>query len=466
MAGIKTKVRMYKLNELGDCFQLSFTKAAKTTNILIDCGTFRNSGVSKKRIEDVLKEVYKVTNKKALDVVVATHQHNDHVSGFTHSFTTFRKFGIKEAWLSWLDDPKDPQAKKIGKAHKNLAGALTQLAGMMPTPKKIVTDKDRLIDRLKDISGFYLQGVAEVPRKGIENLKKMAERTSYLDPGQILEVPGFTSKEIKVYVLGPPRNETDLYDINPSKDESYDKELGRMELSLNRYMSALSAIAGNDERSEYNYPFDQCMKIKKGEWDKMLDKEFLKEIKNETWRDISNEWLQSLESMALYLDTYTNNSSLVLAFELVKEKKVLLFVGDAQTGNWTSWKTIKWKKAGDGAAVLEDLLSKTVLYKVGHHASHNATLKEALEKMTNPELVAMIPVNKNDPNITKPNGWKMPASNLYKRLKQVTANRVLRMDSKSGYADQCDPATSAAAKKSWGKVKKVVNSALWVEVEV
>lgn len=33
------------------------------------------------------------------------------------------------------------------------------------------------------------------------------------------------------------------------------------------------------------------------------------------------------------LNNLTNNSSLVLAFELVKAKKVLLFVGDAQTGN-------------------------------------------------------------------------------------------------------------------------------------
>ncbi|MFN8583034.1 MAG: hypothetical protein U0163_18920 [Gemmatimonadaceae bacterium] len=45
-----------------------------------------------------------------------------------------------------------------------------------------------------------------------------------------------------------------------------------------------------------------------------------------------------------------------------------------------------------------------------------------------PELVALIPVHKQDPNITKPNGWKMPARNLLRRIKERTANRVLQMD--------------------------------------
>jgi hypothetical protein len=34
--------------------------------------------------------------------------------------------------------------------------------------------------------------------------------------------------------------------------------------------------------------------------------------------------------------------------------------------------------------------------------------------MSNPKLVALIPVHKKDPNITKKNGWKMPAKNLLK----------------------------------------------------
>ena len=87
------------------------------------------------------------------------------------------------------------------------------------------------------------------------------------------------------------------------------------------------------------------------------------------------------------------------------------FAADAQTGNWLSWKDVKWEKQDVST---DDLLARTIFYKVGHHASHNATLVAALEKMNRPELVALIPVNKKDPNITKANGWKMPAKNLFK----------------------------------------------------
>ena len=71
----------------------------------------------------------------------------------------------------------------------------------------------------------------------------------------------------------------------------------------------------------------------------------------------------------------------------------------------------------------DDLLARTVFYKVGHHASHNATLVAGFEKMKHSDLVAFIPVHKQDPNITKKNGWKMPAEKLLgsSRRKPATA---------------------------------------------
>jgi hypothetical protein len=85
---------------------------------------------------------------------------------------------------------------------------------------------------------------------------------------------------------------------------------------------------------------------------------------------------------------------------------------------------------------------------VGHHASHNATLVSAFEKMGTPELVALIPVHKKDPNITKPNGWKMPAKNLFTRLKEKTHGRVLQMDGVN--PPECNPQANPA-KAAWKK---------------
>jgi hypothetical protein len=79
-------------------------------------------------------------------------------------------------------------------------------------------------------------------------------------------------------------------------------------------------------------------------------------------------------------------------------------------------------------------------------------------------LVALIPVHKRDPNIKKPNGWKMPALKLFEKLKEKTNNRVLQMDDKN--PSECNP-TKEPAKSAWAKTgikPKVTGS--YVEIEV
>ena len=95
---------------------------------------------------------------------------------------------------------------------------------------------------------------------------------------------------------------------------------------------------------------------------------------NAAWRRMTADDAADAGALALAMNNATNNASLVLAFELSKGGKVLLFVGDAQAGNWRSWSDDEFDD--DGAKVTaEDLLGRTVLYKVGHHGSHNATMK-------------------------------------------------------------------------------------------
>jgi hypothetical protein len=113
--------------------------------------------------------------------------------------------------------------------------------------------------------------------------------------------------------------------------------------------------------------------------------------------------------------------------------RVLLFPGDAQVGNWESWHDGDWTEENGldkGKKITaRDLLSRTVLYKVGHHGSHNATLREkGLEMMTSPELVAMIPVDEKWALARKPKPWKMPFEPLYSDLKVRTKGRILRID--------------------------------------
>jgi hypothetical protein len=449
------------MGELGDCFLLHFKEGTDESHVLIDCGSFRNRQTSKDRIALIVNDIKKTLKGKKLDVVVGTHQHNDHLSGFTHCEALFQN-AVKQVWLSWLDDPKDAFARKI---QRDRLGLVQQLKGIYNNMTKLGIQDDHEV--VNDVLGFLgVSGDApEVPMLGLEALRIMGEKPpEYLSPGTITGLPGMNKESVKVYVLGPPRNQKLLFDATPGKEETYDPHLALAETSASKIKTALeNQITGEYHWEEAQFPFNLFYKQKPVKSNKAI--KAIKDIydhPDDEYRKIDNEWLASADRLALYLDSYTNNSSLVLAFELVKTGKVLLFAGDAQTGNWNSWEKLKWEDAKKDFKTF-NLLRNTVLYKVGHHGSHNATLVKALEAMEHMELVAMIPVDKTDPNITKKNGWKMPARNLYKRLKEKTSHRILLMD--DGFADGCDPQKDKA-KAKWNGVKhtpKIKKTDLYVE---
>jgi len=196
-----------------------------------------------------------------------------------------------------------------------------------------------------------------------------------------------------VFVLGPPSREDLLADEDPLGDEGFPQD-GSSVHGLT-FAAAAMAHAENGKansspfRSSYCIPIERAMDYRvRGRDD--VDVEFFnqhyghgpdpaeaddkQEVHgNVEWRRIDHEPLFSAESLALKLNCGINNTSLVLAFELPKSKKVLLFVGDAQRGNWISWSDNHWMD--DGAKITaKDLLARTVLYKCGHHGSDNATL--------------------------------------------------------------------------------------------
>ncbi len=199
----------------------------------------------------------------------------------------------------------------------------------------------------------------------------------YLNPGDTERIPG--AKSVRVFVLGPPRDADLLQDEDPQGEEGFPREADSHGLT---FSAAARAQANSDAISS---PFREHFRVST---ETAATHPFFSEYYGfgETgqaeidagevhsaapWRRIDSEWLFSAEELALKLNTGINNTSLVLAFELPKSKKVLLFVGDAQRGNWVSWDKCT---DGDTTVTAKDLLSRAVLYKVGHHGSHNATL--------------------------------------------------------------------------------------------
>jgi hypothetical protein len=204
------------------------------------------------------------------------------------------------------------------------------------------------------------------------------------------------------------------------------------------------------------------------------------------WRRIDFDWLGAAEAFALQADTLTNNTSLVLAFELPPARpdaarKVLLFVGDAQVGNWLSWDEIEggWKPR-DGAQPSQktpdigDLLRRVAFYKVGHHGSHNATLKaKGVERMPAGEMTAFVPVSVEVARELK--DWcEMPLDVMLDALSLRARGQVLLPNAKlwpSGEAVPEEEAGSAhrfarSAETLPAKVRKGDGSSERVEDEV
>jgi Metallo-beta-lactamase superfamily len=448
------EIRMYRLNELGDCFLIVFSHGDDKSRLLIDCGSFRNSGPSVARLREIVGTIAEEVDGEGLDVVVGTHQHNDHLSGFVHCETAFREIGIDQVWLSWLDNPRDGMAREIGDAHRNLTLQLAAVRDRLDNGPSAIR-RLRSFEVLTDVLGFYGWSAAgaspEIPAQGTAILKEIGRKPPlFARPGTTLEMPGLPAGTVRVHVLGPPRipGHELLKRVDPRAGESYDFALASGNAQAARFLDAINLHFGEVSREERQYPFSERNKHR-GTQDAPRSVTAIRRRYNqagESWRRIDNAWFDQAGALALYLNRLTNNSSLALAIELVDSGKVLLFAGDAQIGNWLSWDDVPWK---DRSISTDDLLARTVFYKVGHHASHNATLVAALERMNSPELVAMIPVNKQDPNITKENGWRMPATNLFNRLAEKASNRVLQMDGDN--PPGCDP-TRSPAKQAWRRI--------------
>jgi hypothetical protein len=250
-------------------------------------------------------------------------------------------------------------------------------------------------------------------------------------------------------VLGPPRNPDLLSDEDPQGREAFPNDGLH---SLTFAAAVASAVSGvpDGRLSPFSQRFcvprdaafnggEPFFALRYGTDVQGMDDTNEKEVlPNAPWRRIDDEWLYSAEMLALKLNAGINNTSLVLAFELPTSKKVLFFAGDAQRGNWISWKDVTW---ADGAKTItaRSLLGRAVLYKVGHHGSHNATLAGTetdtyanLSWMATGaaagEFTAMITavnewaLTKNDPP------WRHPLPSIKAALRTKAQGRVFQTD--------------------------------------
>jgi glyoxylase-like metal-dependent hydrolase (beta-lactamase superfamily II) len=100
------RVRMYR-HGLGDCFLISLPTDGKGEfHILIDCGLIAVATNPQDTMTRVVKNIAAATDGR-LDLVVVTHEHWDHVSGFStqQARQVFdNELTVERVWYAWTED--------------------------------------------------------------------------------------------------------------------------------------------------------------------------------------------------------------------------------------------------------------------------------------------------------------------------------------------------------------------------
>ncbi|MBX7211124.1 MAG: hypothetical protein K1X78_22650 [Verrucomicrobiaceae bacterium] len=487
-------VRMYRIGT-GDCFVVKFLAGkTETFKMMIDCGAWQGSKeVFTEHVTDLKKYV-----GDGVDVLVVTHEHKDHVLGFELCEKLFTKdFKVGETWMSWAEEDGAPAVEKLKKEHGAKKKALAAAGGLMaravndPAFHRDQNERHMGGQLLKaqerfaaSVSGFVdLHMDADLaaaggeyigPLKGMAVVKDQiaAKGIRHFKPGDIIDdMPGL--KGVRIYVLGPPKSwESIKKEDSAEEGETYDhnKELA----GSDAFAAAVNAFSGNGGAGG-TLPFDRSF-----ETDMTAAHPYENEA--DAWRRIDNDWLMSAGSLALRLNTGINNLSLALAIEFIESGRVMLFPGDAEYGSWATWHDIPWKTKGrgkndDGSPkhLTEDLLNRTVFYKVAHHLSHNGTAKrKGLEMMTHDDLAAMATLDYSV--ISK--DWKntMPNQGIISDLLNQTKGRLMVMNTKDLFADakktrELAPEIEKARRRMSAAEKKEFEAAhdesdLWIDYRV
>jgi beta-lactamase superfamily II metal-dependent hydrolase len=382
----KAVVRMYNVG-FGDCFLVKIFRQGKVSKVLFDCGSIKAGPAS---IDDVVQKVIDdVTDpdgKARIDVVVGTHRHKDHVSGFASG--AWKNIEVKEVWMPWTEDPKDGDARKIRNGQSKLASALAITAQRKQAALAAAGDA---AERLR------VAGLCDLASNALSNEAAMLTLHEGF-AGRPLRrfLPGRDGKEstfetgvlpgVTVHILGPSRDKDVIRDMDPPSGQSY-----------------LQLMDSGDPSSGVPDPFRE-------DWWLDLEPPVAVSLGPDDRQKISAVGSDLDFNVAVALDKAVNGTSLMLILQI--GDAYLLFPGDAQWGTWqAALENQDWKA----------LLGRTTFYKIGHHGSHNATPVEFVENSLGKNFWAMASTHHVDQ-------WpSIPKSELLEALRART-DKLARSD--------------------------------------
>ena len=381
----------------GDCFLLRFTYAdGSLRHILIDFGT---TGLTLKSPKDQMLRIANDVKKKCggkLDVVVATHRHADHISGFATNkgkgsgdvIASLKPERVVQPWTEAPDATDETLGPDVGA--KALSSRRFALKQMHKTARLAVERIDSgKIDMPAALAG-QLRFIGEdnlSNASAVKNLMTMGKNVYVYhgcDPKLGEFLPG-----IEVTVLGPPTlHQTDTIRKQRSRDVD---EFWQM--APRRF-----ADAGGGGDSPKLFPNAPQFDLKLVEYRWVAER-------------IDKAQGEMMLGLVHALDAQMNNTSVILLFKA--GSKSLLFPGDAQLENW------QYALSHE----LADKLDEVDLYKVGHHGSLNATPKSMWNRFKKkgtkdkPDRLQSVMSTRDDKHGSTGSGTEVPRSKLVTELK-------------------------------------------------
>lgn len=341
--GKQIRLRMYNVG-FGDCFLLRIPTDDGERRMLVDCG-YHSQGKGEFSDVELVRQIKKDLDGEPLDVVVATHRHQDHISGFGET-ALWKDIAVDEVWLPFTADPHAANDEPALRVWHGLMESVHGLFGdddkLTPTAVSALSARD---EKEREAAEFMLWN-ARGNAPGIENLltgMKRADgrpsRRRFLPESRKKYPTQFTTRAlpgVKIHVLGPP--------VDPAFRKN-------KKVPENWAFGGGTGTAGD--------PIDSLFPA---EWRVPPERLAGRKPFMDSTLQMIRLFNDDLLFAATALEGFINGESLVLVLEIGKAR--LLFPGDAEVGAWT---TILENDAALAIA------SSATFVKVGHHGSHNAT---------------------------------------------------------------------------------------------